>query len=183
MRARKLCIHPMVAKKLLRLRGEAEAENAHRVARRIDAVLLNHDGYSSGQIAGLLKRPRSRVSEWLKNYEQFGYGGLLEGYRPGRPAGLTAADKQVLSDIIESGPLAYGYISGVWTSPMVAQVIQKQFGVTYHPGHVCRLLHRLGFSVQRPKRTLARADKQAQDRWHRYTYPNLKKRRPRPAPR
>jgi transposase len=183
MRARKLYLHPMTVKKLLRLRGEAEADGACRVARRIDAVLLNRDGYSSGQIAALLKRPRSRVSEWLRQYEQFGYEGLLEGYRPGRPAGLSDAHQQVLRDIIDSGPLAYGYLSGVWTSPMVARVIEEQFGVSYHPGHVCRLLHRLGFSVQRPKRILARADKQSQDRWHRYTYPNLKKRRLRTAPR
>ena len=65
----------------------------------------------------------SRVSEWLRNYEQFGYDGLLEGYRPGRPPALTPANKQTLEDIIDSGPLAYGYLSGVWTAPMIAQVI------------------------------------------------------------
>jgi transposase len=40
---------------------------------------------------------------------------------------------------------------------------------------VRKLLHALGFSVQRPRRVLARADVQAQDRWRRRTYPNLKK--------
>ena len=172
---RTLRLHPMTAKKLLRLRGEAEGDAVYRVAKRIHAVLLNDDGYTSGQIAAMLKSPRSRVSEWLRNYEQFGYDGLLEGYRPGRPPALTSADKQALEDIIESGPLAYGYLSGVWTAPMIAQVIREQFGVAYHPGHVCRLLHQLGFSVQRPKRKLARANAQEQDRWRRYTYPNLKK--------
>jgi transposase len=175
MRPRKLKLHPMTARKLLRLKREAEGDGASRVAKRVHAVLLNHDGYTSGQIMGMLKAPRSRVSEWLKNYEHFGYDGLLEGYRPGRPAALTTANKQALEDIIDSGPLAYGYLSGVWTAPMIAQVIQEQFGVTYHPGHVCRLLHQLGFSVQRPKRKLVRANAQEQDRWHRYTYPNLKK--------
>jgi len=42
-------------------------------------VLLNNDGYASGQITGMLKTPRSHVSEWLRNYEQFDYDGLLEG--------------------------------------------------------------------------------------------------------
>ena len=32
---------------------------------------------------------------------------------------------------------------------------------------------RFSFSVQRPKRKPARANVQEQDRWHRYTYPNL----------
>ena len=58
---------------------------------------------------------------------------------------------------------------------MIAQVIHEQLGVAYHPAQVCRLLHQLGFSVPRPKRQLARANAQEQDRWHRYPYPNLKK--------
>ena len=58
---------------------------------------------------------------------------------------------------------------------MIAWVIEEEFGVTYHPGHVRKLLHRLGFSVQRPRRVLARANAAAQDRWHRRIYPDLKK--------
>jgi transposase len=175
MRARVLDLHPMTVKRLLRLRRDAERDGAYRVARRIHAVLLNQDGYTSGQITALLKASRARVSEWLKNYERHGYQGLLEGYRPGRPAEMAPVMKQSLADIIDSGPVAYGFLSGVWTSPMIARVIQEEFGITYHPGHVRRLLHQLGFSVQRPRRTLARADTRRQDRWHRYTYPNLKK--------
>jgi len=40
-----------------------------------------------------------------------------------------------------------------------------------------KLLHRLGFSVQRPRRVLARANADQQNRWQRYTYPSLKKER------
>jgi len=161
--------------KLLGLKKQAETEGADRVARRIHAVLLNHDGYTSGQIVKLLRSPRSRISEWLSNYEQYGYEGLLEGYRPGRPGALTAGQKEILADIIDSGPVAYGFLSGVWTSLMITRVIRDEFAIRYHPGHVRRLLHQLGFSVQRPRRKLARADAHKQDRWHRYTYPNLKK--------
>jgi len=63
---------------------------------------------------------------------------------------------------------------------MIAWVVEEEFGIVYHPGHVRKLLHDLGFSVQRPRRVLARADRHQQDRWHRYLYPRLKKK---PAPR
>ena len=63
MKARFVQMHPMTAKKLLRLRREAEADGQYRVARRIHAVLLNGDRYTSGQISALLKAPRSRVSQ------------------------------------------------------------------------------------------------------------------------
>jgi transposase len=88
---------------------------------------------------------------------------------------LTERQGKQLGDLIDSGPVAYGLESGVWTSPMIAWVIAEEFGVHYHPGHVRKLLHSLGYSVQRPRRRLARANAWEQDRWHRHTYPNLKK--------
>ena len=58
---------------------------------------------------------------------------------------------------------------------MIAWVIEEEFGIKYHPGHVRKLPDAWGFSVQRPRRVLARADLAAQDRWHRRIYPALKK--------
>jgi transposase len=100
--------------------------------------------------------------------------GLLEGYRSGRPAHLTQGQRQQLGDILDTAPAAEGLDSGIWTSPMIAWLLEEEFDVQYHPGHVRKLLHTLGFSVQRPRRVLARADTAAQDRWHRRTYPALK---------
>ena len=122
-----------------------------------------------------IQAPRSKVSEWLANYEAHGVDGLLEAFRSGRPPLLTDEQVVELYDIVESGPVAYGFDTGIWTSPMIARVIEEEFGVTYHPGHVRKLLSRIGFSVQRPRRVLARADPAEQDRWHRRTFPNLKK--------
>ncbi len=172
---RLLHLHPATCRRLIRLTKEAEREGAYRVAKRLQAVVLNAEGHTSGELAHILKASRSKVSEWLSNYQTYGLEGLLEGYRSGRPAALTTPQRTQLGDILDSGPVAYGLDSGVWTSPMIAWVIEEEFGVRYHPGHVRKLLHRLDFSVQRPRRVLARADAQEQDRWHRRIYPNLKK--------
>lgn len=157
------------------LRKTAEREGAYRVAKRLHAVLLNADGRTSGEVSRILEAPRSAVSDWLRNFEAHGVEGILEGHRCGRPAGLTEQQRVALADIVDSGPVAYGLDTGVWTSPKVAWVIQEEFGLSYDPRHVRRLLHQIGFSVQRPHRVLARASPEARDRWHRYTYPNLKK--------
>jgi transposase len=172
---RLLRLNTQTQKKLSKLQKEAEQDGAYRVAKRLQAVLLNSRGHSSGELASLLSAPRSKVSEWLLNYEQYGVEGLLEGYRPGRPTLLTQDQHRELYDIVESGPVAYGLDSGIWTSPMITRVIEEEYGILYHPGHVRKLLHKLGFSVQRPKRVLALADKEKQDEWHRKTFPNLKK--------
>lgn len=172
---RLLRLHPATHRRLIRLKKEAERDGAYRVARRLQAVVLNAEGHTSGELAKLLQAPRSKVSEWLSNYQTYGLEGLLEGYRSGRPAALSGEQRTQLADIVDSGPVAYGLDSGVWTSPMISWVIEEEFGVRYHPGHVRKLLHDLGFSVQRPRRVLVRAKAGEQDRWHRRVYPNLKK--------
>lgn len=158
---------------------EAEQEGAFRVAKRFDAVLLNNQGHTSGQIATLLKAPRSRVSQWLRDYQSFGHEALLEGHRCGRPPRLDPTELQHLSDIVESGPIAYGYLSGSWTSVMIVQVIQQEFGVGYGLRHVRRLLDKLDCPLHLPGRRPAQVDFGGQKRWWRYTYPNLQK-KPRP---
>jgi transposase len=174
MAPRFLSLHPQTYQKLQRLKRQAEVGGEYRLARRLHAVLLNHDGHTSGAIAALLQVPRSCVAAWLTTYEQQGWEGLLEGERPGRPPALDSLDRRLLADILDSGPVAYGFLSGLWTSPMVARIIAEEFGVYYHPGHVCRLLHALGFSVQRPQRLLIRADPREQARWRQHVYPGIK---------
>jgi transposase len=176
-RARFIRLSAKKALELSALEREAERDGAHRVARRLHAVVLNHQQHTSGEIARILEAPRSKVSLWLQQYHQQGWEALLEGHRSGRPPELSAAQLAQLDDLIDSGPVAYGFPSGVWTSPMIARVIAEEFAVEYHPGHVRRLLKRIGFSVQRPRRQLAKADPVEQDRWQRYTYPRLKKNR------
>jgi len=177
MRARFIRLSPKKAREFQALRRAAEADGAYRVARRLHAILMSHQEHTSGEIAHLLDAPRSRVSLWLQQYQTHGWEALLEGHRSGRPKELSEAQRSQLDDIIDSGPVAYGFTSGVWTSPMIARVIAEEFDVRYHPGHVRKVLKSMGFSVQRPRRKLAKADPVAQDRWQRYTYPRLKKNR------
>lgn len=177
MLARCLELHYKTVNKLKLDKRDAERSGEYRVAARLHAVLLNNDGKTSGDIAAILHAPRSCVSAWLKHYEEQGYEGLLEGHRSGRVPKLSPSETAALGDIIESGPVAYGFLSGVWTSPMITRIIREEFGQKYHPGHVRKLLAHMGFSVQRPKRLLAKADAELQHRWRRYTYPNIKKKR------
>jgi transposase len=138
---RLLRLDPSTYQRLIRLSKEAEKDGAYRVAKRLRAVVLNSEGRTSGQLANILKAPRSKVSEWLQRYQIQGIQGLLEGYRSGRPSELTEEQQQQLGDILDSGPMAYGLDSGIWTSPMISWVIEEEFDIHYHPGHVRKLLH------------------------------------------
>ena len=107
-----LYLHPKTYKHLIRLRKQAERDGAYRVAKRLQAVVLNSEGCTSGELAHLLAAPRSRVSEWLARYQAFGVDGLLEGHRSGRPLELTLAQRKQLDDILDSGPVAWIPVSG-----------------------------------------------------------------------
>ena len=163
------------AQRLKELRRQAYSDGASRVVTRLEAVMQSLQGKTSGQIAQLLQIDRTRVPAWIVAWNQAREEGLWEGHRSGRPAELGTPERERLADIVESGPVAYGLNTAVWTSPLLAQIIAEEFTVDYHPGHVRRLLGKLGFSVQRPTTRLVQADPQKRQRWVRYQYPNLKK--------
>ena len=75
MLARLLHLHPKTYGRLVRLGKEAERDGAYRVAKRLQAVVLNSEGRTSGELAGILKAPRSKVSEWLSLYQRHGVDG------------------------------------------------------------------------------------------------------------
>lgn len=161
--------------RLVRFSKQALRDGAYRVATRLHAVALNMEGKSAPEIAETFKVHRTKVCQWFHRWQENGIEGLLEGHRPGRPQRLSEEQHQILTDILDSGPVAYGFNSGVWTCPMVCRIIEDEFSIAYHPAHVSKILHELKFSVQRPKKILARADKALQSRWSRYRYPDIKK--------
>src|SRR6266480_1723288 len=161
--------------KLLKLRRQAQQGKAPRVVLRIQGILLSLDGHSTGDIARELKIHRSTVPSWIENWNTHGDEGLWEGHRSGRPRRLDEGQREKLCDILDSGPVAYGLETGIWTSPLVSQVIREEFAEDYHPGHVRKLLKGLGYSVQRPTTRLVQADLAQKRKWVRYTYPKLKK--------
>jgi len=161
--------------RLKTLRQEAQTDKAPRVALRLGAIMLSVQGQTTGQIAQGLQVDRTRVHAWIGAWNEYGDEGLLEGHRSGRPAQLSGLQREQLADILDSGPVAQGLNTGVGTSPLIAQILEEEFAVSYHPGHVRRLLKQLNFSVQRPKTRLVQADPRKQNRWIRDTRPNLKK--------
>ena len=143
--------------------------------KRFRAVLSYIDGSSAIDTANKLKTVRSCVNKWIRWYVTAGPEGLLTQDSPGSPPKLEAERLRELAVIIEAGPVAAGYTSGVWTGPMVGDLIEKRFGVTYHHEYIPRLLARMRFSIQRPRKRLARADAEAQLEWVEKRLPKIKK--------
>ena len=145
--------------------------------RRGRAILGYIEGRRVVDLAVELDVTRGSINRWLQWYEALGVEGLITASPPGPAPKLTDEQREELVALVEAGPLAAGYPSGVWTGPMIGDLIERRFGVRYHKHNVPRLLHELRFSVQRPRKRLARADALAQATWWNETFPAIKKKR------
>jgi len=57
----------------------------------------------------------------------------------------------------------------------VAELIEKHFGVRYHPGHVWHLLRGMGWSSQKPERRARERNEEAIRRWRQEDWPRIRK--------
>lgn len=147
--------------------------------RRARAVLGYLQGRAVIAMSEELDVTRGSINRWLQWFEAEGTDGLRPRKSPGPAPRLTNAQLVTLATLIEAGPQVAGYDTGVWTGPMIGECIRREFGVSYHNHYIPRLLHQLGFSVQRPRKRLARADAEKQEYWLRKRLPAIKKRQPR----
>ena len=154
---------------------EAQLKNDLAEWRRGRAVRAYIDGRPVTEIATEAGVTRGSVNRWLQWYDADHVEGLRTRIAEGPAPKLTEEQREALAIIIELGPMQAGYQSGVWTGPMIGDLIEERFGVRYHNHHVPRLLHQLKFSVQRPRKRLARADLARQATWLRETLPRIKK--------
>lgn len=148
---------------------------------RARVVLGYVEGRLVADLAQELHVDRSTATRWVAAYAERGFPALKPGTPPGPAPKLSAAQSAELAAVIEEGPRATGFDASIWTGRLVSEFIRQRFGVVFHWKYIPELLHRLGFSVQRPRKLLAKADRKAQAIWLRATFPAIKKKRERRA--
>jgi transposase len=145
--------------------------------RRRQAIRLLKAGKNLPAAARAVSASVSSVFRWYQTFQAKGMRGLRPQPTPGRPAKLSESQKRKLVQMLLKGPLAAGYQTDLWTLQRVAKVIDRQFGVHYHPCHVWKLLGSLGWSCQKPERRALQRDEETIQRWRRGRWPHIKKRR------
>ena len=149
---------------------------AERNARRRLAVALLGIRVTLTDIAEVLGVSLSSVKRWKKAFENGGEAALVVKRPPGASSRLTTVQRERLRQIVIAGPLAAGFETELWTCARVAQVVEREFQVAYHPDHVGRILRDLGFTPQKPQRKARESDEAAIERWRREAWPRIKKR-------
>lgn len=121
-----------------------------REARRMEAVRRKKAGESVASIAADLGVGANAVYQWAKQASVQGVGSLKLKPRSGRKVKLAKKHWDRLGKLVLDGPRACGFNTELWTLTLIGELIQKEFGVEYHPDHLSRFMRQLGFSRQKP---------------------------------
>ena len=144
--------------------------------RRKKAARLFARGRSQADVARELEVSRQSVSRWYAEWSTNGTSALSKAGRAGRLPKLSPAQLRRVATELEKGLRSHGYPTDLWTLRRVGEVIEKTTGVSYHPGHVWKVLReQLGWSRQRPARRAVERDDEAIARWVKQQWPRVKK--------
>jgi len=151
--------------------GTAEQLEARRlVAARLFALKKTHP-----EVALACGVSVAAVKHWKRAWRERGEVGLAAKPHPGPAPCLSDNDLVRLEKILRAGAHQAGFDSDLWTCPRVAQVIERRFGVAYHPAHVWKILGKLGWSCQKPERRARERDEAAIAHWRKVHWPRIKK--------
>ncbi len=145
--------------------------------RRFQAIQLWERGQNQSEIARQVRVVRQTVARWVQLYRGEGKSALRKAGRAGRKPRLSEKQRGQLEKLLLRGPEPLGYETPLWTCPRVAHLIELQFGVRYHEGHVWKLLVGLGWSPQRPVGRARERNEEQIQRWKKRVWPALKKKR------
>src|SRR5437764_203366 len=144
--------------------------------RRMQAIrLLERNDLNQSEVARRVNVCRQTVSRWVDEFQTGGKEALKKADRAGRKPELTEADRQRLQELLLKGPERLGYETPLWTCVGVAHLIENEFGIEYHRGHVWKVLDDLGWSCQRPVGRARERNEEEIRRWRRVRWPAIKK--------
>src|ERR1700737_4412276 len=143
--------------------------------RRRRALALLDAGYSLNEVGRRIGCAAVSVMRWRDARRRHGDRAFEARFSPGRPWKLGERERKRLVRLLLKGSMAQGYRTNLWTTARIAELIRREFEVEYHRDHMRRLLHSLGWSVQKPERRALERDEEQIERWKQKEWPRIKK--------
>lgn len=133
--------------------------------RRERAYELSQLGWSQKAIAEAVGVSKGAVSKWLARAAEGGKEALKSRPAPGGQSKLSADQLAALPGLLARGAEAYGFRGAVWTRARICQVIEDEFGVTYHVDHMSFLMQKIGWTQQQPQRVATQQNQATVEAW------------------
>lgn len=129
-----------------------------RYFHRLHAVLQILEGASSYKVARLYGDSPRSVQYWVHHLLTSGLSGLEEGTRSGRPSRLSARNERMLRNEIRRSPRELGYDQNLWDGLLLSHHLREHYAISLSVRQCQRMFHRLGFTLQRPRRQSQESD-------------------------
>ncbi|MFX1399601.1 MAG: transposase [Promethearchaeota archaeon] len=138
-------------------------ERNTRLKERYHTILLMHELKNCTEVATLLKRDRSTIQNWTNTFNNGGLEALKPKKGLGKAPRLSEEQMDELTLDILKHPRELGYDFSNWEGKNVSYHLQEKYGVSLGVRACQLLLHRLGFSLQRPRYTFPHANLEKQE--------------------
>ena len=126
-----------------------------RVLKRLYFIRYLYKGLSVEESAELVGITKATGYSWLRRWNTSGYEGIIPEFGGGRPSKLTEAQKGELKRMLSE--------RGSWTTKEVQKLIEKNFGVSYSPWQIRRILKSFGMKYGKPYQKDYRRPDDAED--------------------
>jgi transposase len=157
-------------------RGRTKSERLAQEQIRIQVVRRVLAGEKVPELARILGYPRQTIYRWVSDCREGGEAALRASKASGAQAKLSKNQVVRLAKLIRSkNPLQLGFAFALWTRDMIRELIRREFGIKMAVRSVGNLLHRLGFSAQRPLKRAYEQNPQAVAKWVRTEYPRIRR--------
>jgi len=150
---------------------------------RQQAAVLYAQGRRIGQVAAVLNVSPEAARVWYHKWQEGGAPALRRKSPGGPRPKLSPEQLQQLEHELLNGPRRQGYATDLWTLQRITRLIKKLFGVSYHPGHVFKILRAMGWSCQKPARRAKEHAEPGIAKWKRQDWPLIKRGRCAPVRR
>jgi transposase len=148
--------------------------------RRFIAANMFEQKLTTAVIAASLDVDDQTVRRWRRLFNAGGREGLVSHKHEGRPPRINSQQKERLKQLLLKTPAECGFQKYLWTQQLIADLIQREFGISYHHDHVGVILHDLGFTHQKPMRRAKERDETRIEAWRTQVWPGLLKKTRRP---
>ena len=142
----------------------------------MDAAKFFAAGHTRAEVAVRCGVSWRAAHEWHRTWSQKGAEALKAKTKPGPAPKFSEADMAVLATELCRGPLAHGYDNDLWSLPRVGRLITETFQRKVSASEVWRLLRRMRWSPQKPKRQARERDEASIQEWKDQRWPELKAR-------
>lgn len=141
--------------------------------RRLAVQRVLH-GETHEQVARSLQVNHKTVSKWMMRYNAGGEEALAMRKAPGPKTKLTEKQRKRLYRMITTKtPQQLRFDFALWSLPLIAELIEREFNVVLHKTTISRMLHKMGLTPQVPARHAFRRDEEECRKWATKVFPDI----------